>query len=50
MLRLCFGAMKLVPKLTCNHCIVLSVLPHIKLFKALFSVKTKTNTDINRKH
>ena len=31
-------------------CIELSVLPHVKYFTAVYSVKTKTKADLNRKH
>ena len=34
----------------CRPSIVLSVLPHVKRFKALCSVKTETNANLSRKH
>ena len=34
----------------CRPCIVLSVLPHVKHFKAVYSVKTKTKANLSRKH
>ena len=34
----------------CRHCIVLSVLPHLKHFKAVYSVKTQTEANLSRKH
>ena len=34
----------------CRPTIVLSVLPHVKHFKAVYSVKTKTKANLSRKH
>ena len=34
----------------CRHCIVLSVLQHLKHFKATYSVKTQTKANLSRKH
>ena len=34
----------------CRPSIVLSDLPHVKLFKAVYSVKTKTKANLRRKH
>ena len=34
----------------CRPSIVLSVLPHVKHFKAVFSVKTQTKVNLSRKH
>ena len=34
----------------CRPCIVLSVLPHLKHFKAVYSVKTQTKANLSRKH
>ena len=34
----------------CRPSIVLSVLPHIKHFKAVYSAKTKTKANLSRKH
>ena len=34
----------------CRHCIVLSVLPHLKHFKAVYSFKTQTTANLSRKH
>ena len=34
----------------CRPSIVLSGLPHVKHFKAVFSVKTKTKANLSRKH
>ena len=34
----------------CRPCIVLSVLRHVKHFKALYSVKTQTTANLSRKH
>ena len=34
----------------CRPCKVLSVLPHVKHFKAVYSVKTKTKANLSRKH
>ena len=34
----------------CRPRIVLSVLPHVKHFKAVYSVKTKTKANLSRKH
>ena len=34
----------------CRHSIVLSVLPHVKHFKAVYSVKTKTKATLSREH
>ena len=34
----------------CRPCIVLSVLPRLQHFKAVYSVKTKTKTNLSRKH
>ena len=34
----------------CSPCIVLSVLLHVKHFKAVYSVKTKTKANLSRKH
>ena len=34
----------------CRRCIVLSVLRHVKHFKAVYSVKTETNSNLNRKY
>ena len=34
----------------CRHCIVLSVLPHIKYFKVVYSGKTETKANLSRKH
>ena len=33
----------------CRPCIVLSVLPHVKQFKAVYSVKTETKANLSRK-
>ena len=33
----------------CRHCIVLSVLPHLKHSKAVYSVKTQTKANLSRK-
>ena len=34
----------------CRPCIVLSGLQNVKLFKAVYSVKTETKANLNRKH
>ena len=34
----------------CRPCIVLSVLLHVKHFKAVYSVKTKTKGNLSRTH
>ena len=34
----------------CRPSIVLSVLPHVKQFKAVYSVKTEAKTKLSRKH
>ena len=34
----------------CRPCIVLSVLRHVKHFKALYTVKTQTKANLSRKH
>ena len=34
----------------CRPCTVLSVLRHVKHFKAVYSVKTKTKANLSRKH
>ena len=34
----------------CRHCIVLSVLQHLKHFKAVYSFKTQTTANLSRKH
>ena len=34
----------------CRPCIVLSVLRHVKDFKAVYSVKTETKANLSRKH
>ena len=34
----------------CRPCIVLSGLPHVKYFKAVYSVKRKTKATLSRKH
>ena len=34
----------------CSTCIVLSDLPYVKNFKAVYSVKTKTKANLSRKH
>ena len=34
----------------CRPCIVLSVLRHVQHFKAVYSVKTETNSNLNRKY
>ena len=34
----------------CRPCIVLSVLRHVKLSKAVYSVKTQTKANLSRKH
>ena len=34
----------------CRPCIVLSVLPHVKRFKAVYSIKTQTKINLSRKH
>ena len=34
----------------CRPCIVLSVLPHVKHFKAVYSEKTQTKANMSRKH
>ena len=34
----------------CRPSIVLSVLPHVKHFKAVYSVKTKTKANVSTKH
>ena len=34
----------------CRPCIVLSVLPHVKHFKAVYSVKTQTKANLSRKY
>ena len=34
----------------CMPCIVLSDLPHVKHFKAVYSVKTKTKANLSRNH
>ena len=34
----------------CRPSIVLSVLPHVKHFNAVFSVKAKTKANLSRKH
>ena len=53
MVRLCFGARTQVLVAKCSSCIALSVLQHVKHFKALYSVcsvKTKNNANMSRKH
>ena len=49
MLRLCFGAITHV-LIVIRPCIVLSVLRHVKHFKAVYSVKTETKANLSRKH
>ena len=34
----------------CRHCIVLLVLRHVKHLQAVYSVKTETKANLNRKH
>ena len=34
----------------CRPCIVLSVLRHVKHYKAVYSVKTQTKANLSRKH
>ena len=34
----------------CRLCTVMSVLRHVKHFKAVYSVKAKTKANLNRKH
>ena len=34
----------------CRPCIVLSVLRHVKHFKAVYSVKTETKANLSKKH
>ena len=34
----------------CRPCIVLSVLRHVKHFKAVYNVKTETKANLSRKH
>ena len=34
----------------CRPCIVLSVSPHVKQFKAVYCVKTQTKANLSRKH
>ena len=34
----------------CRPCILLSVLPHVKHFTAVYSVKTQTKANLSRKH
>ena len=34
----------------CRPCIVLSVLRHVKHFKAVYSVNTETKANLSRKH
>ena len=34
----------------CRPCIALSVLPHVKHFKVVYSVKPKTKANLSRKH
>ena len=34
----------------CRHCIVLSVLPHLKHLTTVYSVKTQTKANLSRKH
>ena len=34
----------------CRPCTVLSVLRHVKHFKVVYSVKTKTKANLSRKH
>ena len=34
----------------CRPCIVLSDLPHVKHFKAVYSVKTRTKANLSTKH
>ena len=34
----------------CRPCIVLSVVRHVKHFKAVYSVKTETKANLSRKH
>ena len=34
----------------CSPCIVLSVLLHVKHFKAVYSVKTETKANLSRRH
>ena len=34
----------------CRPCIVLSVLRHVKHFKAVYTVKTQTKANLSRKH
>ena len=53
MLRLCFGTRTQVLVAKCSPCIALSVLPHVKHIKALYSVysiKPKTNANMSRTH
>ena len=48
MLRLWLGAVTHTFKVKCSHCIVLSILPHVTHFKALYSVcSVKTTTKAN---
>ena len=50
MLRLWFGAITHVLIVIVGPCIVLSVLRHVKLFKAVYSVNTETKANLSRKH
>ena len=34
----------------CSSCIVLSVLRHVKQFKAVYSVNTESKANLSRKH
>ena len=34
----------------CRHCILLSVLPNVKHFKAVYSDKSKTKANLSNKH
>ena len=34
----------------CRPCIVLSVLPHVKHFQAVYSANTQTKANLSRKH
>ena len=49
MLRLCFGAVTHVYS-DCKSWIVLSVLRHVKHYKVVYCVKTKTKANLSRKH
>ena len=50
MLRLCSGALTHVLIAKGCPCIVMSVLQHVKHFKALCSLNTKANTNFSRKY